>query len=292
MEIEGMKLSVINKENLEKIAEFMAVMNMRKENHIGYCGDNKEEILGTLQEDFLSNKSLMFLSDEKEIVAVLGVDLDIENKTAEIHGPFVDEKYGVNLALKLWNNILPLIPNKINKANIFFNYKNSLAMEFANSLNFNFKSNEFVLSLNREDRIENLSDGVRILKDDEKEEFIKLHDNIFPNTYYSGEMIVNKINSKNKVYIYKDKDEIQGYVYVEVHPEAQQGNIEYLGVNPNFRGRGLGVSLLSMAIDFVFSHDVIMEIILCVNCDNEAIKLYEKCGFKEKNFLKFYQLYL
>ncbi|HAG43627.1 MAG TPA: GNAT family N-acetyltransferase, partial [Clostridium sp.] len=47
-----------------------------KENHIGYCGDNKEEILETLQEDFLSNKSLMFLSNEKEIVAVLGVDLD------------------------------------------------------------------------------------------------------------------------------------------------------------------------------------------------------------------------
>ncbi|WP_461613942.1 GNAT family N-acetyltransferase [Clostridium sp. Marseille-QA1073] len=292
MEIEGMKLSVINEENLEKIAEFMATMNMRKENHIGYCGDNKEEILETLQEDFLPNKSLMFLSDEKEIVAVLGVDLDSENETVEIHGPFIDEKYGVNLALKLWNDILPLIPNKINKANMFFNYKNSLAMEFSNSLNFNFKSNEFILSLNREDRIENLNDGVRILKDDEKEEFIKLHDSIFPNTYYSGEMIVNKINSKNRVYIYKEKDEIQGYIYVEICPEAQQGNIEYLGVKPDCRGRGLGVKLLNVAIDFVFSHDTIREIILCVNSDNEAIKLYKKCGFKEKNFLKFYQLYL
>jgi ribosomal protein S18 acetylase RimI-like enzyme len=292
MEIEAMELSVINKENLEKIAEFIVAMNMRKENHIGYCGDNKKEILETLKEDFLPNKSLMSLSDEKEIVAVLGVDLDIENETAEIHGPFVDEKYGVNLALKLWNNILPLIPKKINKANMFFNYKNSLAMEFSNSLNFTFKSNEFVLSLNREDRIENPSDGVRILKDDEKDEFIKLHDSIFSNTYYSGEMIVNKINSKNGVYIYKGKDEIQGYIHVEICPEAKQGNIEYLGVKPNSRGRGLGVKLLSMAIDFVFSNDSIMEIILCVNCDNEAIKLYKKCGFKEKNFLKFYQLYL
>lgn len=292
MEIEGMKLSVINEENLEKIAEFIVAMNMRKENHIGYCGDNKKEVLETLKEDFLPNKSLMFLSDEKEIVAVLGVDLDIENETAEIHGPFVDEKYGVNLALKLWNNILPLIPKKINKANMFFNYKNSLAMEFSNSLNFTFKSNEFVLSLNREDRIENPSNGVRILKDDEKDEFIKLHDSIFSNTYYSGEMIVNKINSKNRVYVYKGKDEIQGYIYVEACPEAQQGNIEYLGVKPNSRGCGLGVKLLSMAIDFVFLNDSIMEIILCVNRDNEAIKLYKKCGFKEKNFLKFYQLYL
>ncbi|WP_291561541.1 MULTISPECIES: GNAT family N-acetyltransferase [unclassified Clostridium] len=292
MEIEGMKLSVIGKEDLEKIAEFIAVMNMRKENHIGYCGDNKEEILEILQEDFLPNKSLIFLSDEKEIAAVLGVDLDIENETAEVHGPFVDVRYGVNLALKLWNNILPLIPKKINKANMFFNYKNSLAMEFSNSLDFNFKSNEFILSLNREDRIEKLSDGVRILKEDEKDEFIKLHDSIFPNTYYSGDMIVNKINSKNKVYIYKDKDEILGYIYLEVCPEAQQGNIEYLGVTTNSRGCGLGVKLLNMAIDFVFSHDTIMEIILCVNCDNEAIKLYKKCGFKEKNFLKFYQLYL
>ena len=45
------KFKLAKKEDVNKIASFIAKINSKEESHIGYCGTNKEEIANSLVED-------------------------------------------------------------------------------------------------------------------------------------------------------------------------------------------------------------------------------------------------
>ena len=62
--------------------------------HIGYCGESKEGIYDTLTSDFsdleLANSFLVAYQDE-EIIGAIGLDIDLEDRSAEVWGPFVSK---------------------------------------------------------------------------------------------------------------------------------------------------------------------------------------------------------
>ena len=50
------------------------------------------------------------------------------------------------------------------------------------------------------------------------EQFIVLHNNIFPNTYYEGNEIIERLSDTNKLFVSMKNGKLEGYVYVEVNP--------------------------------------------------------------------------
>lgn len=84
-------------------------------------------------------------------------------------------------------------------------------------------------------------------------------------------------------------DKLEGYVYVEVNPEFQEANIEFIATTENSRRKGVGERLLQGAIQYIFSFQGMREIELCLNTNNDgAMKLYKKVGFEEKACLQHY----
>ena len=85
------------------------------------------------------------------------------------------------------------------------------------------------------------------------EQFIVLHNNIFPNTYYEGNEIIERLSDTNKLFVSMKNGKLEGYVYVEVNPEFHEANIEFIATAENSRRKGVGERILQGAIQYIFS---------------------------------------
>ena len=109
-----------------------------------------------------------------------------------------------------------------------------------------------------------------------------LHNESFPNSYLSGDKMLENVNDYNKIFVCKRNGEFAGYIYVEANPEFGDASIEFFAVSPSVRGKGIGKALLLHGVQWLLSYDSINKIQLCVNTKNDgAIRLYKKIGFEE-----------
>lgn len=285
------KLTLAKKEDIKEISEFIARLNYKEESHIAYCGNDSEEIENSIMDDITDiafDESFIIAIEDDEIIGVLGFDADIERNNAEIWGPFIEEEKW-NVVTQLWDKMVELLPKEVKLLNMFINNKNNNCLELANDLKFNKVSEESIIKFERSN-IGSLDEVCLIELDiDDFEAMKELHDKTFPNTYYSGEEIVSRLNIYRKVFVCKEDTKLVGYIYVESEPEFGEGNIEFFAVNESQRSKGVGSKLLKMALKWLFSFNSINSFTLCVNSGNEnAINLYKKIGFKQKHQLSYF----
>lgn len=280
--------------NLENLAVFLEVINKDDHSHIGYCGENKKEIYDTLTNDFSDldiMKSFVVVFDEDNIIGALGFDVDEENKSAEVWGPFVkeDQDY-TQIANDLWEALEISIPCKLNEYLFFVNEKNTLASQFIENKNGIESGHHLILRAERN----NLTNGqdflIKTYEPVFHKSFSDLHNLAFPNTYYSSEQIISRISKDHQLFIIRDNNVIKGYVYVEAVPLHGEGAIEYIAVSPEYRGQGIATKLMQAALHHLFSYETIDEITLSVGANNKAaIALYMASGFQLKHRLVAYK---
>ena len=101
-------------------------------------------------------------------------------------------------ATVLWNEACRKLKDKITEYDFFYEQKNLRAIEFATSLGAKKKLEHSILNLS----IENLhlpsAKDKQELRLENYNDFIDLHDSLFPNTYLSGEQIVELLNTHHK----------------------------------------------------------------------------------------------
>ncbi|MCU9614173.1 GNAT family N-acetyltransferase [Caldibacillus lycopersici] len=278
-------------EELEIISHFISELNKLEESHIGYCGINPEEITKYLLEELEIpyQESFLVAFYHSTLIGVLGFDADLKNQTAEIWGPFI--KGGgrhANAPLELWKEIEQLLPIEIKTIYMFPNNKNTQALQLANAVGFIKKSEESILAFPKENQSLVKKTAIAELSPDYVADMQQLHDEIFPNTYYSGKQIIERLNDYRKIFIATNLQSLAGYIYVEVDPLVGEASIEFFAVKEVSRGNGIGGQLLAGAIAWIFTFEHIHAITLCVNRKKEAaIRLYKKAGFLAIHNLSF-----
>lgn len=276
-------------DDYSSIASFIANVNHGVD-HIGYCGDDQEEILHTLLHDFSDlplEQSLIAAYEGSELVGVLGMDIDGETEVAELWGPFIVHEDWDEIATLMYKDILKQLPISLTQVLGFYNRENKNCQLFMEKIGAIRQDEHTILKcsqfqLEETDIIEitpNYYESVR-----------ELHDASFPNTYYSGEEILSKLNKYNKVFIATADTDLLGYVYCEANPQFSEAEIHFIAVSPLSRNLGIGRKLVTKALTFLFSFGGIEEITLCVNSSNQAaIRVYEKVGFTKVHELVLYQ---
>ncbi|GGA86292.1 GNAT family N-acetyltransferase [Ornithinibacillus halotolerans] len=278
-----MNIDLMKETDLPKVAEFLALLNNNQESHIGYCGTDVTEILAYIKEEIPLMKSLVTAFNNGDLVGVVGYEPDFESKVAEIWGPFVLPGFQDSIEL-MWNKLNEILPKDIEILYLFPNKKNEVVRDFANKQSFIENGNDLILEFNRADSEKLKNVTLEEITNYYYQEFISLHNETFPGTYYSGEDIVVRLNDNNKVFIITDGEGLSGYLYVEAQPEFGDASIEFFAVSENNRGKGIGARLLTGALNWLFSFDTIDSINLCVDANNEnANRLYQKVGFRIKH---------
>lgn len=277
--------------DIQKLAHFLSEMNVEPKQHIGYCGTEKKEILHKLLHEFSDlelSKSFAVAYANDEIVGALGFDIDKESKSAEVWGPFIRDSQNFSvLSNDLWANLHEFVPVEINTYRFFVNKQNSNVRNFAVEKNAIEKGGHLVLEALRQNFHTIKHKDIIKYKNSFKNNFFELHKLAFPNTYFSAEKILNRIDEDNLLLIMQDSNEkIKGYVYVEADPIHRKGTIEYIAVSPSYRKQGIGKTLIRAALSHLFSYEKIQAVSLCVGSQNEkAIHLYQAAGFQMKHEL-------
>jgi len=277
-----------------ELSHFLSEMNKQKRSHIGYCGEKVEAIYETLKEDFVGNdgdiKFFVARSNTGEIVAAIG--LDIDESSAEVWGPF-NQNTSVELQHQLWEQLVNGNPT-VQTFHFFINKENIEQQAFMNELKANKTGEHLILeikeqNLNRVSEIKNTP-----FTQSDFQAFEKLHNEIFPSTYYDAKTITERLSDKNMLKVLKtESNELQGYAYFEVDIEMAEASLEYIGISKKAQNQGLGTMLLKEVLTEMFSYPQINEIKLCVdNTNSQANHVYVKAGFKPKDILISYVLKL
>jgi GNAT superfamily N-acetyltransferase len=280
------KVEVLDHANLMQAAEFIAKMNILPECHIGYLGTSQNDIFQSLEEMNRDAESAAFIVREGDALAgFLGADADLNKGTAELWGPFGQENELMGL---LWEKALHFFEGKLHTYFLFADTANHDAAEFASKNGFMLQSAQTYMELK-----DNSFNGLRkvsLLPIHCHSAFIHLHDALFPQTYYSGKEIIERMNDYYKVYTSLDADGLNGYLYAEYNREEKEGSIEFIGVDPCKRKNGIGRNLLEMAVHDLFVNSGANSIKLCAGTANEkALSIYKKAGFTVERSLNFYK---
>ncbi|SEM00914.1 Acetyltransferase (GNAT) family protein [Paenisporosarcina quisquiliarum] len=281
--------------NLEELAFFLEVLNSDDSYHIGYCGQYKKEIYDTLTTHFSDidiTKSFVVAYSENNIIGALGFDIDEENKSAEVWGPFIKNKDDYpQLANDLWQVLVDTIPFKLNEYLFFLNEKNTLVRQFIEIKNGEENGNRLILRIDRNSITEGQNLHIQTYENSFHTSFSALHELAFPNTYYNSNQILSRISEDNQLFIIQDNNDVKGYVYVEAVPLHGEGVIEYIAVSPEYRGQGIATKLMKAALHHLFSYEEIEEITLSVGANNKtAIALYKVSGFQIKHAMIAYKI--
>lgn len=282
--------------DISEISRFISEMNSQSKHHIGYCGTDALEIKHTLLNDFSDlpfEESFLCAYEGDVLIGVLGLDYDKETAEAELWGPFISNNNWQEVANLLWDTMLKNFPFPLMRIYGFYNVENLAGKWFMEVQGVKFEGEHSIMTISSRNVSLNQSTTITIneMQDDNIKEFKALHEQEFPNTYFSAEEIISRQGEEQKLFIATNQQQFYGYVFCEVTPEFGEGDIHFLAVSPTARKKGVGTQLLKKCLGFFSSFETITEITLSVKLDNQAaLKVYLNAGFYEKHRLKFFSL--
>lgn len=273
-------------QRLEEIAAFIYERNPKLQHHIGFVGTDHAEISDTLLTDFSDfplSQSVIGAYNEGELVALIAFDIDQQDESVEVWGPYLKQPENVDLAFSLWQEWEKNLPCPVQSYSFFPNKLNETSIEFAKKLGAQIDGEYDVLSIDRAS-FQPLPkpSAIKAFEERDREAFARLHQEHFPQTYLSVEEILSSISEQHQLFLYKEDKLVKGYVYVEADPQFGESDIHYVAVDARYRGKGIGTHLLRAATTFLFSFEAIQSISLCVSDETkDAIHMYQKAQFTQ-----------
>ena len=151
--------------------------------------------------------------------------------------------------------------------------------DWATTQGFVEEEGSYVLQL--ESALAPSSTPVREIIDADRDQVARLHDALFPGTHTTGSDLVAGHDEAHRRLVIDVDGEVVGYIAVERQPDGS-GYIDYLGVAPSARRRGLGGDLVRAGVAELKRLDV-SGIGLTVRVGSEgARELYRSLGFEEE----------
>lgn len=278
---------------VEELVQFVTRINSNGAHHIGFFGEGEADVRASLAECVIPTSEGFLLAYEGDtLVGVFGVDADLEVDRAWLYGPLVEHEDWHALADELYAHALTLIPAGIHSYDLFCDEQNSRLDEFAARHGFPLHSEDAVMTLARNDYTPTAKRATKAIPFEEKffPDFERLHNAVFPGTYFTARQIVEQINETHQLLLAVDGDRLLGYHFGKIDPAAKSGYVDFIGTDESARGRGVGADLLTAGLDWMFSVPTTQKVSLTVNANNQIARgLYEKVGFITERVMRGYR---
>ncbi|MBI5565153.1 MAG: GNAT family N-acetyltransferase [Chloroflexi bacterium] len=277
-----------HREDFEIISKLIADQNKMPATHC-IQSDTSEDDQGIQRElaglDLSSALRFVVALQADRLIGALGCELDEELGRGWMRGPFIaaDVADWDTLAAALLPELSALLPPAIHWLDSFLNIANTRGNAFYLSQDFHQLRLSHVYVAAAPDRPLDLPGSCSTIKPQQAQAFIDLHQTIFPQTYATGQRILDQLDDNHQVFVYARKDEVLGYLYAALEDSSGDGAIEFVGVMADARGQGIGRQLLQTALQWLFEIKHVPQATLVVN-DNltNARALYERVGFRLK----------
>jgi ribosomal protein S18 acetylase RimI-like enzyme len=270
-------------EHFPGIARLIAAQNGTPEFQCIHSGEGYASILQTMRKwDDVAEIAFAIAIQDGRLVGVLGSEFDRDLGRGWLWGPFALRQNWEELAADLLEKLLAMLPPSIRRLDFFLNIANQRAYRFYLGHGFQESERSRVYIAPRPAAPLALPMPGSPLQPEQANSFCALHDTIFPQTYYTGQDILDQLDDDHQVFVCSDGIDVLGYVYA-ILDESAEGYVEFLGVREDLRGLGLGKRLLLTALNWLFEVKHVPAVGLTVSDDQaNARSLYEKVGFRVK----------
>lgn len=267
------------------LAEWLVQVSQVPEQHClhTWSGESKEELrqrlLGYWDE---SEVCYVMAVRDGSLLGAMGAEYDEELERAWLHGPHVLMEDWKPAADELFRRVSAELPVRIRQMDAYLNVENVRGRRFYAERGFEERehlNHEFWLVPG--DHAVRSETGCVPLGRGHEASFKALYGALFPAAYYSPERVVNMIGQSHQVLVAAEGPEVRGFAVVSVDESLSSGEIQFLGVSHDFRGRGHGRRLLVSAVNWLSERAGVSRI--CLNVGEElahARGLYESVGFK------------
>lgn len=277
-----------HKADFEIISKFITDQNKNPETHCiqSDTGNDYQSIQNEITRlDLDSGICFMVAFQDNQLIGTLGCELDEELGRGWARGPFViaDTDNWENVATSLLQGLQNTLPSAIHWLDSFLNIANERGNNFYLTHGFTKLRLVHVYVATTLENPPGLSSTCESLLPHQAQNFISLHESIFPQTYATGQRILDKLGDHHQVFVCTQESEILGYLYAAIEEDSGDGSVEFVGVREEARGKGIGRQLLQTALHWLFEVKKVSQATLVVN-DNltNARSLYESVGFKLK----------
>jgi ribosomal protein S18 acetylase RimI-like enzyme len=249
-----------------------------------WAGEDAEALCSQLLKIW-NDKELLYriASREGEMVGVMGSEYDEALGSAWLHGPNVADAYWQATAPLLFSRVVDALPRPISQLNAYLNSENTRGVRFYHEREFEENGYACDYSLAASDRLMEGHLTCVPLQEEQQEAFIRLYETIFPEGYYSGERIVSMIGRTHQVFTRVDAGALRGFVVTTADAGSTIGEIQFLGVQEGWRGRGFGRNLSMAGVNWLFEQTGVAAVSLNVREEeSQPRRLYESVGFQPR----------
>lgn len=273
---------------LPTLAEFATLLQQRPDRHVAYLGLAADEIAEEMVED---------VDDWTEAAAVAEVDgqlvgwlmgsIDHDMGRVWWFGPFVDAESEDDwrvVADRLDADARARLGPNVTEEEWAPDERNALLTRWAVDRGAMVDTGSAVLVLTGPLDPPRGSTAFRPVADGDVARLGPLHDALFPGTHTTGEALVVRRDDEHLRLVAERDGELLGYVAVERHP-GTAGYIDFVGVDPAHRRRGLGAELIRAGVTALRAIGC-DEVSLTVRADNEGARaMYAALGFVEERVI-------
>jgi ribosomal protein S18 acetylase RimI-like enzyme len=267
------------------LAELAARLQGRPDRHVAYLGTDAESIRDEMiaeDEDWTAVSAVAERANEVVGWSMGSVDEDMGR--VWWFGPFVDtdDDEWESVASALHESASRSLPSAVTEQEYAPDACFELLIEWALARGFHRDPRSAALAL--DGPLGPPTIRFRSVTSADVDTVGRLHDDLFPDTHTTGASLVTGADEDRLRFVLERDGTVLGYVAVERQPDGT-GYIDYLGVAPDHRRRGLGAELIRAGV-------AELRAIGCDRChlavreDNAGARaLYTSLGFVEERVI-------
>ena len=272
---------IIDDHELSVLAEFAALLQQQPDTHVIYLGVEAEGIRAELAEVTWTDVSVVAVEGDTVLGWLIG-DVDADMGRVWWLGPFVvadDVGEWEAVATDLLTAGRRQLAAGVDEEEMAVDARFERCRAWAMSHGFVQEEGAYVLQLGGE--LDLGAAAVRDITDDDHDAVARLHDELFPGTHTTGSELAGGHDDTHRRLVVEVDGEISAYIAVERQADGS-GYIDYLGVAPAARRRGLGGDLVRAGVAELRRLGA-TSIGLTVRVDSDgARELYRSLGFEEE----------
>jgi ribosomal protein S18 acetylase RimI-like enzyme len=224
------------------LAKLAAPLQRRPDRHVAYLANDPDTIADEMvAEDDDWTAASAVAERAGEIVGWLMGSVEAELGRVWWYGPFVAIAGWAEVADRLYEHAAALLDPSVTEEEIAVDAAFTAATRWAGGRGFVAEEGSLALMLGG--ALDPPSIPVRLLGPDDVGAVEVLHDELFPGTHTPGHRLVSSADGFHLRLLAERDGELLGYVAVERQPDGT-GYIDYVGVAPEHRRRGVGAELI------------------------------------------------
>jgi ribosomal protein S18 acetylase RimI-like enzyme len=268
-----------------RLADLAARQQGRPERHVAYLGVTAESIAAEMiaEDDDWTLAASMAERDGRPVGWLMG-SFDAGMRRVWWFGPFVDvdDDEWAALAHDLYGPARAALPLDEVEEEFAPDSRNVVLIRWATDLGFDVDPGSAVLSLT--DPLDGPSVPIRQARPGDAAAIAPLHDELFPGAHTTGAALVDAADDRHIRLVAEPRGEFAGYVAVELQPDGS-GYVDFLGVAPAHRRRGLGTELVRAGVAALRERGAGDVHLTVREADHGARALYTGLGFVEERVI-------